>query len=295
MARAAMMGSSRRRVTLAAGVTVFVLAIAVVAGLTSPTTGGAPVVFVDRISSTISSWASHAGELWWVYAFALGAVAAFNPCGFALLPAYLGLYLRDAATGSGIGSRLSRSIGVAAVVGLSFAVLFGAVGAVFEMASAFIVRSLPWVGLGVGVLLVLIGGLALSGRHIGSSVPQRLAARVVGRRAGASGLRGYAAFGFAYGAASLGCTLPLFLALMGTADATSRLYGAAVLAFVLYGAGMASVLAVLTLAAGVVSFGILGRVRRSVRVVPGLGAALLLLSGGYVVYYWLTAGRLLLG
>jgi cytochrome c-type biogenesis protein len=64
---------------------------------------------------------------------------------------------------------------------------------------------------------------------------------------------------------------------------------------VLYGAGMASVLAVLTVAAGVVSFGILRGVRGLVRVVSGLGAALLLVSGGYVVYYWLTAGRLLLG
>jgi cytochrome c-type biogenesis protein len=156
-----------------------------------------------------------------------------------------------------------------------------------------LVRSLPWVGLGVGVLLVLIGGLALSGRHIATSVPQRLASRA-GREAGASGMRGYAAFGFAYGAASLGCTLPLFLALMGTAAATSG-RGSALIAFVLYGAGMASVLGVLTVTAGVVSFGILGRARGLVRVVASLGAALLLLSGGYVVYYWLTAGRLLLG
>jgi cytochrome c-type biogenesis protein len=284
---------STRRTVFAGAVTLLVLAIAVIAGLTSPTTGGAPVIFVERISSAISNTASRAGEAWWVYAFALGAVAAFNPCGFALLPAYLGLYLRDGVTGSGIGARLSRSIRVAATVGATFTLLFGVVGAVFERASALIVRSLPWVGLGVGVLLVLIGGLALSGRHIATSAPQRLASRI-GRRAGASGTRGYAAFGFAYAAASLGCTLPLFLALMGTAAATSRLYGAAVLAFVLYGAGMAAALGVLTVVAGVASFGILQRVGGFVRIVTTLSAGLLLLSGAYVIYYWLTAGRLLL-
>jgi cytochrome c-type biogenesis protein len=272
---------------------VLVLAIAVIAGLASPTTGGGLVIFVDRVSSAISGWASRAGGIWWAYAFALGAVAAFNPCGFALVPAYLGLYLRDDVTGSGAGARLSRSIGIAVTVGATFTLLFGAVGAVFEMGSALIVRSLPWIGLGVGVLLILIGGLVLSGRHIASSVPQRVAARI-GRGAGASGMRGYAAFGFAYGAASLGCTLPLFLALLGTAFAASGRWSA-LIAFVLYGAGMASVLGVLTVAAGVVSFGILGRARGLVRIVSGLGAALLLLSGGYVVYYWLTAGRLLLG
>src|SRR5713226_7698419 len=163
MARAVLAGPSRSRAVVAAGVTVLVLAIAVIAGLTSSTTGGAPVIFVDRISSTISGWASRAGHLWWAYAFALGAVAAFNPCGFALVPAYLGLYLRDDLTGSGIGARLSRSIRVAVTVGATFTVLFGAVGAVFEMGSALIIRSLPRVGLGVGVLLILIGGLSLSG------------------------------------------------------------------------------------------------------------------------------------
>jgi len=281
-----------RRTVLAGGVTLLVLAVAVIAGLTSPTTGGAPVIFVERISSAISNTASRAGEVWWVYAFALGAIAAFNPCGFALVPAYLGLYLRDDVTGSGLASRLTRAIWVAAVVGASFTALFGAVGAVFSLGSALIVRSLPWIGLGVGVVLVLIGGLVLSGRPVVSSVPDRLAIRV-GRGASTSGVRGYAAFGIAYGAASLGCTLPLFLALIGTATAISGGWSAPI-AFVLYGAGMAVSLGVLTIVAGVASFGILHRVRGFVRIVTTLSAGLLLLSGAYVVYYWLTAGRLLL-
>jgi cytochrome c-type biogenesis protein len=283
---------SSRRTVVAATVTVFVLAVAVVAGLTSPTTGGTPVIFVERISSVISNAASRAGGVWWVYAFALGAVAAFNPCGFALVPAYLGLYLRDDVGRSGLGARFRRSIAVAVVVGASFTALFGAVGAVFSLGSALIVRSLPWIGLGVGVVLVLIGGLILSGRPVASSLPQRLATRV-GRGAGTSNVRGYAAFGVAYGAASLGCTLPLFLALMGTATAASGRWSGPI-AFVLYGTGMAAVLGVLTIAAGVASFGILHRVRGFVRIVSSLSAGLLLLSGAYVVYYWLTAGRLLL-
>lgn len=283
---------SPRRAVVAAAVTLLVLVVAVVAGLTSPTTGGTPVIFVERISSAISNAASHAGGVWWVYAFALGAVAAFNPCGFALVPAYLGLYLRDDVTRSGLGARLSRSIAVAVVVGASFTALFGAVGAVFSLGSVIIVRFLPWIGLGVGAVLVLIGGLILSGRPIASSLPERLATRV-SRGASTSGVRGFAAFGVAYGAASLGCTLPLFLALMGTATAAGGGWSGPI-AFVLYGAGMATALGVLTITAGVASLGILHRVRGFVRIVSTLSAGLLLLSGAYVVYYWLTAGRLLL-
>jgi cytochrome c-type biogenesis protein len=174
-----------------------------------------------------------------------------------------------------------------------FTLLFGAVGAVFSIGSSLIVRSLPWVGLGVGIVLIGTGGWILSGRPFASTLPQRMASRV-GGGAGRSGLRGYAAFGLAYGAASLGCTFPLFFSVVGTAAAAGG-PGTAVIAYLLYGAGMAAALGALTIAAGVVSFGILGRARRFGHALSALGAALLFLSGAYVVYYWLTAGRLLLG
>jgi cytochrome c-type biogenesis protein len=84
----------------------------------------------------------------------------------------------------------------------------------------------------------------------------------------------------------------LFLALLGTAVAVGRPWSA-VVAFALYGIGMATTLGVLTLVAGIVSFGVLVRVRSLGRVVSVLGPVLLLVSGAYVVYYWLTAGRFL--
>jgi hypothetical protein len=80
---------------------------------------------------------------------------------------------------------------------------------------------------------------------------------------------------------------------MGTATAAGDRW-AAVLAFALYGAGMAAVLGVLTIVAGTVSFGAFTRVRAMTRSVSGVSAALLLLAGAYVTYYWLSAGRLLL-
>ena len=283
----------RWRVPVAATITLVVLVAAVTAGLVASPDGGAPVIFVSRVSSMIGEAVSRAGgALWWTYAFVLGAIAAFNPCGFALLPAYLGLYLGDQGGGSGPLSRARRSLTVAAVVAVTFTALFGAMGAVFSLASSAIVRVLPWAGLAVGVGLVLVGGLILTGRSVGGSLPHRLADRF-GRSAGEGGTRGYAAFGLAYGIASLGCTLPLFMALMGTAVAAGgRL--AAVIAFGLYGAGMAAVLGVLTLAAGMATVGAVRRVRSVTRSVSGLSAVLLLLSGAYVIYYWLSAGRLLL-
>jgi cytochrome c-type biogenesis protein len=274
--------------------TLAILAVSVAAGLLSSRAGGAPVNFVDHISSAIDAVADGAGSrVWWTYAFLLGAVAAFNPCGFALLPAYLGLYLSEKRNVQGVAIRGRHALLVSLVVAGSFTALFGAIGAVFELGSSLIVRWLPWVGLGVGVILIVVGGVFLAGGHVGANLPERLAGGL-GPSAAEPGLRGYGAFGLAYGLASLGCALPLFLALLGTAvEAGGR--GSAVVAFALYGLGMATVLGGLTVAAAVVSSGIFARVRVAVRYVSGLSAVLLLASGAYVVYYWLSVGRVLLG
>jgi cytochrome c biogenesis protein CcdA len=282
--------TSRRRVILAIAISSLVLATAGVAGLASSTTGGPPVLFVERISSAINNLGLHAGSVWWIYAFVLGAIAAFNPCGFALLPAYVGFFLNDGAPGHG-AARIRRSIVVAATVGLAFTALFGVVAAVFSLGASVIVRSIPWVGLGTGALLVVAGGVVLAGRPLVSGLPQRFATRI-GKGSSEPGVRGYAAFGLAYGAASLGCTLPFFLALVGTAVAAGG-PGAALAALALYGAGMAAVLIIVTLVAGL-TIGVFTRVRVVGRILPGLSALLLLVSGAFVVYYWLTAGRLLL-
>lgn len=155
-----------------------------------------------------------------------------------------------------------------------------------------IVTLLPWVGLGMGVVLVMAGG-AIPVRQVpGFKGAQRVASKLE-REASASDTRGYAAFGVAYGLASLGCALPFFLALVGTAIAAGGPLGV-IVAFTLYGAGMATTLGVLTLVTGIAGFATVARLRAMGRFVSGLGAALLLASGAYVVCYWLTAGRFLL-
>jgi cytochrome c-type biogenesis protein len=204
-----------------------------------------------------------------------------------------GLYLNDRTTMDvSLPARVRRSLAVSAVVAGSFTLLFGVMGALFSLAASPIVRSLPWAGFGVGVVLIHAGGVILAGKPVGTTISQQVAGRV-GRHASRSGIRGYAAFGLAYGLASLGCALPLFLALLGTAVAAGGPWTAAE-AFVRYGAGMATTLGLLTLADALVSFGVLARVRGVGRFVSGLGSVLLLASGTYVVYYWLTAGRVLL-
>lgn len=210
-------------------------------------------------------------------AFAAGAVATVNPCGFALLPAYLARRLGsdDGRTG---GEALARALAVGAVTSVGFLLVFATLGTAIALGAHFLTGVVPWAGLAIGVALALAGLAVLAGRRLGLRLPD---ARV---RFPLGGLRGDLVFGVGYGTASLSCTLPVFLAAVGTA-VTGSLAGS-VLDFVAYAAGMGTVLGALALAAALSRSGLTLALRRVVPYVNRLSGLLLLIAGAYVVYYW---------
>ncbi len=280
-----------RRAWLGALVSVAALAVAFGSALVTGTALSQPTALVERLSGGSATLLDAVGSALPVgYAFGAGMVATVNPCGFALLPAYLGIYLGVGDESRG-WSAVPRALTVSCVVTLSFVLLFGAAGLVVSAATSTAVAYFPWVGLVVGVLLVLAAGRLVAGRPIYGDLGDRLADRM-GAAARRSGPWGYAAFGVAYGLASLGCTLPVFLTVVGSALVVHG-FMAGLLEFALYGLGMGVVMAALTLAVALFSGAALGRARRLARLVNPASAALLLATGSYVVYYWLTLGGLL--
>ena len=264
-----------------------VLAAAVVAAVAlRPESAG--VGGIEQLSAASASYLSHLARLIpFGYAFGAGMVSAVNPCGFALLPAYLGLYLRDRETASAT-ERLARAAVVGVTVTATFIVVFGLVGLALTLIGAVLGSYLRWAGLAVGVLLVIVGGSVLGGRHLNLGLAQHLGDRI-GIAAQSGGVRAYAAYGLAYAVGSLGCTLPIFLAVVGIGLGSRGAAGAAV-QLLLYGLGMGAVLTFLALGTALVRRTAFRRIRNLGGLVEPLSAALLLVTGGYVVFYWLSPG-----
>jgi cytochrome c biogenesis protein CcdA len=280
------------RVWLAAGISAAVLALAVAGAVRSSPAALGPLIFVESLSARVSGVLLSLGtRAPFGYAFVAGMVASVNPCGFVLLPAYLAYYLGGDPDGHGRRRPAIRALAVSATVAASFALLFGLAGLLAGLAAAALVPVLPWLGTAVGVGLILLAGILASGRELTTSFAPRLAQHL--RTATRNrGLRGYAAYGTAYGLASLGCTLPVFLGVVGT---SFQLHGLAdaIGQFVLFGLGMGTVLAVLTIATAGFGDGLIRRARTLGRHIGWASAAILWLAGAYIVYYWLTAIRLL--
>jgi cytochrome c-type biogenesis protein len=223
-------------------------------------------------------------------AFAAGMVAAVNPCGFAMLPAYLSLYLGTEESGfseRSPPSRALRALAVGCVVSSGFILLFGLAGLVISASGTALIEVMPIVGVLVGEGLVVLGvWMLLAGRAPYAGVLSRLAARLGDPRK--VGIRGYFLYGLAYGAASLGCTLPAFLAVVGSGITAGGVVAGAV-RFLGYGVGMASVLVALTVALAFFKEGLLKWLRGALPHVQTASALLLILAGAYVVFYWWTA------
>ena len=226
------------------------------------------------------------------FAFGAGLAAAFNPCGFAMLPAYMGLYL-------GVGDEDNPSfiahIGKALLIGgsvtVGFILLFAAAGAVIGLGARSVVGSvLPWIGLGVGILLTIAGAWLLGGGKLYTALAQQMAEKF--GNPGQANIRGYFIFGLAYGLASLSCTLPIFLAVVGSSFAAASIW-TAFAQFILYAVGMGTVIITLTLGMALFKGAMVGGMRKVMPYMQSVGTWLMLIAGTYIVFYWLTIGNVL--
>lgn len=219
------------------------------------------------------------------FAFTLGLGTFFSPCAVALLPAYVGYF-------AGVGPRQTTDRGdmwraglrfaAAASLGIlgTFVVFAGAVYAarlLFEVRSVLLARFFGYLALAVGVAVIGLGMLMLSGR--GPAFVVRLQAPKQ------KTFTGMLAFGTLYALASLGCTLPLLLSVLFNAILLGPTGGTVLIGA--YAVGFAGLMFVGTVALSVAqdaSRRTLDRVMPYVRPVSGI---VMIAAGAYVLYYYL--------
>jgi cytochrome c biogenesis protein CcdA len=243
----------------------------------------------------VSQWLGLlAGLLPFGYAFGAGMVSAVNPCGFAMLPVYLTLYLgakdNDFRQKSLI-LRMLKAFWIAFVVTAGFGLLFGVVGAIVSAGGTFLMGAMPWLSIVVGIGLMFLGAWMLLGHTLSSHFFLAAAGKISDPRQ--MSVLGFFLFGIAFGATSLSCTLPIFLMVVGSSITAGDFTGG-LFQFISYILGMGSVMLILTLGIAVVKEGVVvGALRKILPYVQKISAVLLLFAGGYIVYYWLSSGLLL--
>lgn len=218
-------------------------------------------------------------------AFGAGMVATVNPCGFAMLPAYLSYFMGIQDEGRTRAASLRAALVVGGVVSLGFLVVFGLAGVIISGISTRLASDwIPWLALGVGIGLIILGVAMLRGFELRVGLPK------AGRASTVRSYRNIFGFGVSYAIASLSCTLPVFLTLIAT-QFSSRSFAEGLVIFAVYAAGMATVLLSLTVVLAMGKRTLVTRLRGAGAYINRISGVLLIVAGVWISWFWITTLR----
>lgn len=210
-----------------------------------------------------------------------GAVAAFNPCGFAMLPAYLGYFLGlDSEDETNTAHNIARAIAVGVTLTLGFVLFFGLIGVLTStlVSQGDIFEKIPWVTLIFGILLIPLGIAMVFGFEPKLNIPR------LQKGGKTRDLPSIFLFGVSYAAVSLSCTAPIFLGtVIGSFTRSSFVEGLG--AFFAYALGMGLVITVLTLAMAIFRASVANAFRKVLPYVNKASGVLLVLTGIFLIIY----------
>lgn len=216
-------------------------------------------------------------------AFGIGMVALINPCGFGLLPAYLGFFLGQEDESPSRWITLNRAQGVGLAMTLGMLVVFGFFGLVLGGLQSAIASRLPYFNIALGIGLFVLGLAMLRGYQLTLKIPKL-------QKGGSSGsFVSMFLFGMSYATASLTCTLGLFITAINSASIAAGPggagFGASLGSLVSYGLGMGLLATMITLFLALGKRGLVGKFQSILPKINFISAILLLIVGPYSVGY----------
>jgi cytochrome c biogenesis protein CcdA len=218
-------------------------------------------------------------RLW--LSFGSGLLAAVNPCGFVLLPTYLVYFLGIGGAADSQRASMRRALGVGAALSTGFMSVFLVVGVITRLFTDYINQNAKYVALLIGVALFAAGVAMLAGWRIPFTTPKL----DIGQRDRTTA--SMFVFGVAYAIASIGCTLGPFTAtVLGTI--TTEGFAVGLVAIALYGIAMSLLVIGLTVTIALSRSGFLRFLRNGLRHVERASAAVMMISGLYLAWYWLN-------
>jgi len=210
--------------------------------------------------------------------FAAGVFATFNPCGFAMLPAYLTMLVNSSTTRATPVQLATRAIQFSSLMSLGVISVFALFAAVIFPISTSIQRYLPIVTIAIGALLIALGVATLAGRAV------FLKKLWSPNTAPSTRVKSLYLYGVTFALGSISCTIgPLLAATSKTLNlglsSTFRIY-------FFYAIGMSVTIVLIALIA-LFSQATLSKVRNSMRIIEIVSATFLVAVGIYLIIFGL--------
>ena len=208
-----------------------------------------------------------------MFIFAAGASALLSPCGFPMLPGYILYYMGSKASlGKAVPSGIACTLGLVTV--------FSIIGAMGSILGSLINPYIPLLELVAGLATIVLGvSMLIEIRFPSFSLPIKAPKR--------RGFIGLFLYGAVYGLATLGCSAPIFFAILFWAIAGGRLLNG-IITFMIYAMGMGLPLILTTI---LLSMARELTLKRMVKMLPWLhkiSGIILIIIGVYLTYFYYT-------
>lgn len=220
-----------------------------------------------------------------VFSLTAGIAAFVNPCGMAVLPAYVSYFIGSVQSGGGSWSRtLIRGalLGLASTIG--FLSVFGVAGIAISALGSWLLRYAPWMAVAVGLAIVGLGVLLLLDKSPSIGIRMDLAPHISSR-----GLRSFLLFGVAYAMASLSCTSPIFIYVTLQALSLGSLEGA-VATIVSYVVGMGIAMTMFSTFLVMGSQKLLQYAYNAMPIIKRIAGLIVTVAGFYIIYFQISSG-----
>ena len=218
-----------------------------------------------------------------IFAFAAGLLSTVNPCGFAMLPAYLSFFM-GLHEDEEVPRRVvvGRALKIGLIMSSGFVAIFGTTGLIIrfsgEAIQDSIANSLAWIAVVTGGGIIALGVWLLMGNSLKVRVPNF---RTNTKSEGAGTIF---TFGISYALASLSCAFPIFAGVVAASFSQNLIEGVG--SFFAYAAGMAAVVMVLTVGLALGKDKVVHRMRRASHIFDRVSGVVLVLAGAFIVFYW---------
>lgn len=229
------------------------------------------------------------------FPFGVGMLAAFNPCGFAMLPTWIGYFIGTDAPEDTRVRALTRGLRVGAIMTLGFITLFGGIGVLIAafLSQGTVTEYVGYITVGLGIVLIPLGIAMFRGRQVALKIPK------LSKGGGSREAASIFLFGVSYAVVSLSCTIGLFVSAVSNSftivgenqrgERTESVTLGSILdgtgSFVAYAIGMGVVILFLTVGLARAKSNVAANMRRVLPFMGRISGAVLVIAGIYLIDY----------
>ncbi len=210
--------------------------------------------------------------------FAAGVFATFNPCRFAMLPAYMTMLVNSSTKQAKPYQLALRAIQFALFMSLGVISIFALFAAVIFPISTSVQRYLPIVTITIGLLLIALGVATLLGKAI------FLKKLWSPNTAPSTRIKSLYLYGVTFALGSVSCTIGPLLA--ATSKSLNLTFFATVKTYLIYATGISATIVIIALLA-LFSQATLRSIKNSMRVIEIISSVFLIFVGFYLIVFGL--------